>query len=317
MNMQKLKGNFLLLLTALVWGVSFISQSKGVETLSPLAFNGIRSVLGGLVLLPVIALLDFNKKRKGAAVEKINKELLAGGLVCGVLLCIASTVQTAGMVYTSPGKAGFITALYMVIIPIIGLLTGKKPRPVILLSVLIATVGLYLMCIDSKFSINKGDVMIFICAFVFAGHILAVDYFSPKVDGVKLACLQFFVCGIINLIFMFIFEKPELAPILDCSIAIGYSGIMSCGVAYTLQIVGQKYTDPTSASILMSLESVFATLATVVLVACGWELTGGALSAREITGCVLMFAAIILVQLPEKKPASASSKTQEHSVTNS
>lgn len=296
----------MLLLTALVWGVSFISQSKGVETISPLAFNGIRSMLGGLVLLPVIALLDFNKKRKGQPIYKINKELLAGGIVCGVLLCLASTLQTAGMVYTSPGKAGFITALYMVIIPIIGLLTGKKPRPVILLSVMIAIVGLYLMCIDSKFTINKGDIMIFICAFLFAGHILAVDYFSPRVDGVKLACLQFFVCGMINLICMFFLEVPKLSDILDCSIAIGYSGIMSCGVAYTLQIVGQKYTDPTSASILMSLESVFATLATVVLVACGWQLTGGALTLREIIGCIFMFAAIILVQLPEKKKVSIS-----------
>lgn len=295
-----------MLLTALVWGVSFISQSKGVETISPLAFNGIRSMLGGLVLLPVIALLDFNKKRKGQPIYKINKELLAGGIVCGVLLCLASTLQTAGMVYTSPGKAGFITALYMVIIPIIGLLTGKKPRPVILLSVMIAIVGLYLMCIDSKFTINKGDIMIFICAFLFAGHILAVDYFSPRVDGVKLACLQFFVCGMINLICMFFLEVPKLSDILDCGIAIGYSGIMSCGVAYTLQIVGQKYTDPTSASILMSLESVFATLATVVLVACGWQLTGGALTLREIIGCIFMFAAIILVQLPEKKKVSIS-----------
>ncbi|MGN0181049.1 MAG: DMT family transporter [Candidatus Ornithomonoglobus sp.] len=303
MNKQKLKGNFLLLLTALIWGTSFISQSKGVETISPLAFNGIRSALGGLVLLPVIALLDFNKKRKGAETGKINKELVIGGIVCGILLCLASTIQTAGMVYTSPGKAGFITALYMVIIPIIELLTGKKPRPVILLSVLVATAGLYLMCIDSELSINKGDIMVLICAFIFAGHILAIDHFSPKVDGVKLACIQFFVCGFINIVCMLLFEEPELAPILNCGAAIGYSGIMSCGVAYTLQIVGQKYTDPTSASILMSLESFFAALATVVLVACGWELTGGALTAREITGCVLMFAAIILVQLPEKNTA--------------
>lgn len=299
MNKQKMKGNFLLLITAFVWGVSFISQSKGVETISPCAFNGIRSVLGGLVLLPVIAATDIIRKRKGIEVQKLNKKLVAGGIICGVLLCAASTVQTAGMVYTSPGKAGFITALYMIIVPIIGLLTGKRPRPAILLAVLIATAGLYLMCINSKLTINKGDVMVLVCAFLFAGHILAIDYFSPRVDGVKLACLQFFVCGIINLIWVLLFENPQLEPILGCSIAIGYSGIMSCGVAYTLQIVGQKYTDPTSASILMSLESVFAVLATVVLVACGWELTGGALTAREITGCVLMFAAIILVQLPE------------------
>ena len=188
----------------------------------------------------------------------------------------------------------------MVIIPVISLFMGKKLRPIIIISVLVAVSGLYLMCIDSDLSINKGDILTFICSFVFAGHILVIDYYSPKVDGVKLACLQFFVCGIINLIIMFLTEKPQIAPILDCLPAIGYSGIMSCGVAYTLQIVAQKYTDPTSASILMSLESVFATLATVILVACGWNLTGGQLSLREITGCVLMFVAIILVQLPEK-----------------
>lgn len=300
MKNQRLKGNFLLLLTSVVWGISFIAQSKGVEELSPLAFNGIRSVLGGVVLLPVIAFLDHMKKRKGENVFKINKTLILGGFICGIFLCAATTLQTMGMVYTSPGKAGFITALYMVIIPIIGLFTGKKPRPVILLSVLIATAGLYLMCIDSSFTINNGDVLIFICAFIFAGHILVIDHFSPKVDGVKLSCIQFFVCGIINLIFMFMLEEPKLGPVLNSWASIGYSGIMSCGVAYTLQIVGQKYTDPTSASILMSLESVFATLTTVILVACGWNLTGGALEMREIMGCVLMFAAIILVQLPER-----------------
>ena len=192
-------------------------------------------------------------------------------------------------------------ALYMVIVPIIGIFTGKRPRPIILLSVVGATLGLYLMCIDSTFIINSGDIMIFACAFLFAGHILAIDYFSPKVDGVKLACLQFLVCGILNLIYVFIFEEPKLGPILDCWLSIGYSGIMSCGVAYTLQIVGQKYTDPTSASILMSLESVFATLTTVILINLGWDLTGGALTSREILGCILMFIAIILVQLPEKK----------------
>lgn len=298
MKSQKLKGNLILLLTSFIWGTSFIAQSKGVEDISPFAFTGIRSVLGGMVLLPVIAILHFYNKKQGVAAGR-TKTLLIGGIVCGVLLCLASTLQTAGMIYTSPGKSGFITALYMVIIPIIGLFTNKKPDPLIWLSVVIATVGLYLMCIDSTLTINKGDVLTLICAFLFSGHILAVDYFSPRVDGVKLACLQFFVCGTINIICMFIFEQPKLEPILGCWASIGYSGIMSCGVAYTLQIIGQKYTDPASASILMSLESVFATLATVVLVACGWQLTGGALSAREIAGCVLMFAAIILVQLPE------------------
>ena len=163
--------------------------------------------------------------------------------------------------------------------------------------------GLYLMCIDSSLEINKGDVLTFFCAIVFAFHILAIDYFSPKVDGVKLAASQFFVCGALNLIYVFLFEEPKLKPILDCWLSISYSGIFSCGIAYTLQIVGQKYTDPTSASILMSLESVFATLTTVILVALGWNLTGGQLTSREIAGCVIMFVAIILVQLPEIRKA--------------
>lgn len=303
MNRQKLKGNLLLLLTSIVWGISFIAQSKGVELITPMAFNGIRSVLGGVVLLPVIFFLDLGKKKKGIAVQKTDKNLIVGGLICGLCLCVASTLQTFGMVYTSPGKSGFITALYMVIVPIIGLFTGKKTRPVIWISVLIAVCGLYLMCINSEFSINQGDILTLLCAVVFSFHILAIDYFSPKVDGVKLACTQFFVCGFINLIYVFLFEDPKLEPILDCWLSIGYSGIMSCGVAYTLQIVGQKYTDPTSASILMSLESVFATLTTVILVALGWNLTGGQLTGREILGCVLMFGAILLVQLPERKKA--------------
>ncbi len=301
MNKQKLKGNLLLLLTSVVWGISFIAQSKGVELISPVAFNGIRSMLGAVVLLPVILFLDQGKKRKGIPVQKMNKELLLAGIICGTFLCIATTLQTMGMIYTSPGKSGFLTALYMVIVPVIGLFSGKKPSPVIWLSVLIALGGLYLMCMDSSLEINIGDLLTILCAFVFAGHILAIDHFAPKVDGVKLACLQFFVCGLWNLIWMFLFEEPELGPILDCWLSIGYSGIMSCGVAYTLQIVGQKYTDPTSASILMSLESVFATLTTVILVALGWNLTGGALTLREILGCVLMFGAILLVQLPDGK----------------
>jgi drug/metabolite transporter (DMT)-like permease len=299
MKNQKFKGNLLLFLTAFIWGTSFIAQSKGVELISPVAFNGIRNMLGAAVLIPVIAVRGFAARRRGESFIKGGKTLILGGVVCGIFLCLATTVQTMGMVETSPGKAGFLTALYMVIVPIIGIFLGKRPNVLVLISVIIAVAGLYLMCIDSKLTINYGDILIIICAFIFSGHILAVDYFSPKVDGIALSALQFFVCGVLNLGWMFLFESPEIAPILDRWASIGYSGIMSCGVAYTLQIVGQKYTDPTSASILMSLESVFATLATVFLVAIGWNLTGGVMSAKEITGCVLMFAAIILVQLPD------------------
>lgn len=299
---SRLKGNLLLLLTAFVWGVSFIFQSKGVETVPPVAFNGIRCILGGLVLLPVIYFIDKNKEKNGTPVQKFDKKLLLGGIICGTFLCIASTLQTIGMVETSPGKAGFITALYMVIVPIVGIFLGKKPTKAVAVSVLIAVIGLYLMCIKpGEFVITNGDILVLLCAFVFTGHIMAIDYFSPKVDGVKLACLQFFVCGVINLVWMLFEEVPSLKTVADAWLSIGYAGVMSCGVAYTLQIVGQKYTDPTSASILMSLESVFATLSTVILVALGWNLTGGQLSPREILGCVLMLFAIILVQLPEKK----------------
>lgn len=301
MKNTKLKGNLMLLLTAFVWGLSFIAQSKGVEQLSPVAFNGIRSTLGGIVLLPVIYLLDKAKKKNGKQPQRVDKTLIVGGIVCGTFLCLASTLQSMGMVYTSPGKAGFITALYMVIVPIIGLFTGKKLRPSMIIAVLVAVCGMYLMCIDESLSINNGDILIFICAFLFSGHILVIDYFSPKVDCVKLACLQFFVCGILNLTYMFLFESLNTQAVMNAIPSIAYAGIMSCGVAYTLQIVGQKYTDPTSASILMSLESVFATLSTVVLVALGWSLTGGQMNLKEILGCVLMFVAILIVQLPENK----------------
>ena len=301
MNKRKLKGNLLLLLAAFVWGISFIAQSKGVELVSPVAFIGVRTMIGTLVLIPVILVVDGNKRKKGIPVQGWTKDLFISGILCGILLFIATILQTAGMIYTSPGKSGFITALYMVIVPFFSLFSGKKPDGAVWLSVLIAVAGLYLMCIDSSLTVNFGDILTLICAFIFSLHIITIDKFSPRVDGVKLSFMQFFVCGALGLIYIFIFEEPQLKPILDCWISIGYAGVFSCGVGYTLQIVGQKYTDPTSASILMSLESVFATLATVILVALGWNLTGGQLEAKEIVGCVLMFAAILLVQLPEKK----------------
>ena len=298
---NRLKGNSMLLFASFIWGTSFIAQSVGVNSISAFTFTGVRSLLGGLILIPVIYILDSNKKKKNQPVLGVDKTLLTGGIICGILLCIASTLQTAGLIYTSPGKSGFITALYMVIIPIIGLFMGKKISPPIIIAVIGAVTGLYLLCINSGFSINKGDILTFLCSIVFSFHILAIDYFSPKTDGIKLSCMQFLVCGIIDTIIAVIYEKPSVAPILQSWIPLCYSGFLSCGVAYTLQVIGQKYTDPTSASILMSLESVFATLSTVILVALGWNLTGGTLSMREIAGCILMFLSIMLVQLPDMK----------------
>ena len=302
MTKTKLKGNLLLFLTAFIWGTSFIAQSVGMETISPSSFIAVRCLLGSAVLLPVIFVLDKIKAKSGANVQKVDKNLIIGGVLCGVVLFVASVLQTAGMVYTSPGKSGFITALYMVLIPIVRFFMGKKPSPIVILAVLVAVGGMYLLCIDANFAVNYGDVLTFVCAIFFTAHILVIDKFSPMVDGVKMSCLQFFVCGIIGCVAM-LFDTPafDAVSVLACWKPICYSGVLSCGVAYTLQVVAQKYTDPTSASILMSLESVFSVLATSLLVALGWNLTGGALSVREIGGCVLMFVAIMLVQSPDFK----------------
>ena len=285
-----LTGNLILLLTAIIWGISFVSQRVGMEYIKPNTFNGIRSMLGALVLVPVILVREKTGKSNGAG----GKRLLIGGIICGVLLCLASTLQTWGMVYTTSGKSGFITAMYMIFVPIIGLFIGKKIRPLTVLGIISGVVGMYLLSLGgSDLSLNKGDLLTLICAFVFSFHIMAIDRLSGEVDGVKLACLQFFVCGTINIILMLLFDHPDWSVVRSCTVPILYSGIMSCGVAYTLQIIGQRYTEPTPASIIMSLESVFAALA-------GWVLLQEALLPKEILGCVLMFAAIIVVQLPEK-----------------
>lgn len=301
MKTTKLKGNLILLLTAFIWGVSFIAQSKGVEEIPPITFNGIRSLLGGAVLIPVILFSDRQKRKRNIPICKADKKTIINGILCGIFLFLASTLQTVGMVHTGPGKAGFITALYIVIIPILRFFGGVKTRPLILISVLIAVAGLYFMCIDSEISIQSSDIVIFLSAFLFAGHILLIDKISPSADGIKLSCIQFLACGSISLICVLIFENPQLEPILNSGMTIFYSGVVSCGIGYTIQIIGQKYTDPTSASIIMSLESVFSVLATVILSAFGWSLTGGQLEPREIIGCVLMFISTMLVQLPEKR----------------
>ena len=293
MNRTKLKGNLILLLTAIIWGTSFIAQSVGMESISPNAFIGIRCILGATVLLPVIAVIDGIKKKKGEKVLAMDKNLIVGGVICGVVLYCASYLQTAGLIYTSPGKSGFITALYMVFIPIVGLFMGKKLSPIVPVCVVIAVFGMYLLCIDSSFTVNHGDVLTLICALFFTAHIMVIDKFSPKVDGVKHSCIQFLFAGIVGIIAMFIFEEPNMADILACWLPILYAGVLSSGVGYTLQIVAQKHAEPTVASIVMSLESVFAALA-------GWLLINQPMSLREIFGCVLMFGAITIVQLPEK-----------------
>lgn len=293
-----LKNSLLLLLTATIWGVAFVAQSVGMDYVGGFTFNMARSLIGSAVLLPVIWFMGRNSSKKAEEAQGFGsrKDLLWGGLACGILMCLASNFQQFGIKYTTVGKAGFITACYIVLVPILGLFLKKKCSPFIWLAVAMSVAGLYLLCITDGFSIGKGDILVLICAVLFSFHILVIDYYSPKVDGVKLSCIQFLVCGILSGIPALIFEKPEMCAVLTAWQPILYAGVMSCGVAYTLQIIGQKNMNPTVASLILSLESCISVLA-------GWVILGQQLSAREIAGCVIMFAAIILAQLPQKEKA--------------
>lgn len=294
---NQLRNSLLLLLTATIWGVAFVAQSVGMDYVGAFTFNSVRSIIGSLVLLPVIWFLD--KKKAPVDVtpaEKAagRKTLIIGGICCGIFLCLASNFQQFGIKYTTVGKAGFITACYIVIVPIIGLFLKKKCSPFIWVAVALALAGLYLLCITDGFSIGMGDLLVLICAVLFSLHILVIDYFSPKVDGVKMSCIQFLVCGILSGIPAIILENPQISSILSAWLPILYAGVMSCGVAYTLQIIGQKGMNPTVASLILSLESCISVIA-------GWAILGQALSSKEIIGCFVMFGAIILAQLPQKE----------------
>lgn len=300
MNRFVLRQSLLLLLTATIWGVAFVSQSVGMDYVGPFTFNAVRSLIGAAVLVPCIGLLNkLQKKEEGQEVHKKEdkKTLVTGGICCGVILAVASSFQQFGLVYTTVGKAGFITAMYIIMVPILGIFLGKKVGLRLGISVASAVAGLYLLCMTESLRLETGDILVMACAVVFSFHIMVIDHFSPMVDGVKMSCIQFLTCGILCGICMFLFETPKLSMILAAWQPVLYAGVMSCGVAYTLQIVGQKGMNPTVASLIMSLESVISVLA-------GFFLLGEVLSRKELIGCVLMFAAIILAQLPDKKSAA-------------
>ena len=290
---QQIKSSLILLLTASIWGVDFVAQSVGMEYIGPFTFNAIRCVLGGLVLIPVILVLKKKKETGAENQEKEDKKTLwAGGIACGVILCIASNLQQFGIMEASVGKSGFFTALYIVMIPVIGIFIGKRPGIKLWFCVALAVVGMYLLCMkDGSFTIERADIMLLLCALAFSFHILVVDYFSPKVDGVKMSCIQFFVCGVLSAVGMLFTETPDISNIQAAWLPLLYAGLLSCGVGYTLQIVGQKGINPVIASLIMSLESVISALA-------GWVILGQVLSPKEILGCVLMFVAIIITQIP-------------------
>lgn len=276
------------MLTALIWGAAFVAQSAGVEQNGPFTFNTIRMILGGIVLIPCIALFD-KMRHVRLGWRSADKNLWVGGCLCGVALFTGATLQQFGIQYTSAGKAGFITALYVIFVPLCRLFAGKRPGKLLWGSVALAAVGMYLLCMDGSLALSKGDVLVLLGAFGFTAHILIIDHFSQKVDGVRMSCIQFFVAGALSLVCMFLFEAPSVPAILSAWAPILYAGLLSCGVAYTLQVVAQKDTDPTVASLILCLESVFAVLF-------GWLLLGETLSMKELLGCILMFVAIVLAQ---------------------
>ena len=306
---RRMRGNALLLLAAFIWGLSFVAQSEGMKYIGPFAFIGIRSMLAGVslaVFLGIRAAVTSGKRRKGETSRQATEDvteakgtgknlLLLGGVSCGIVLFAATMLQQIGILHNNePGKAGFITALYLILVPLAGVFFRKKIGAKVWIAVVLAVCGMYLLCITEGFHITTGDLYLLGCAVVFTVHILVIDYFSPKVDGVAMSCIQFLLCGGLGMTGMFLTETVELSHVLEAWLPLIFSGVFSGGVAYTLQIVAQKDTEPAIASLLMSLESVFAVFGE-------WLVLGQLMSKRELFGCALMFAGILLTQLPEKR----------------
>ena len=314
---HKLRNTFFLFLTAMIWGAAFVAQSVSMDYIGPFTFICLRSVIGGLFLIPVIIVLDgIRRKSQNESANVVssentlhniemdiekeekqrlswkNKQLIEGGIVCGILLFFANCFQQTGIQYTTVGKAGFITTFYIIIVPLIGLFFKKNCGILTWIGVVIALAGLYFLCITQKLTIQRGDALILCCSVLYAGQILAIDHYNPFVDGVKMSCIQFLTGGVLGAVFMFLFENPSVAMILSAAGPILYTGIMSTGVGYTLQIVGQKGLNPTVAALILSLESVFSALS-------GYVFLHQVLTTRELIGCVLMFIAIVLAQLPD------------------
>lgn len=314
---HKLRNTFFLFLTAMIWGAAFVAQSVSMDYIGPFTFIFLRSVIGGLFLIPVIIVLDgIRRKSQNESANVVssentlhniemdiekeekqrlswkNKQLIEGGIVCGIFLFFANCFQQTGIQYTTVGKAGFITTFYIIIVPLIGLFFKKYCGILTWIGVVIALAGLYFLCITQKLTIQRGDALILCCSVLYAGQILAIDHYNPFVDGVKMSCIQFLTGGVLGAVFMFLFENPSVAMILSAAGPILYTGIMSTGVGYTLQIVGQKGLNPTVAALILSLESVFSALS-------GYVFLHQVLTTRELIGCVLMFIAIVLAQLPD------------------
>ena len=289
---NSIANGFLLLLAAFIWGIAFVAQSVGMDYIGPFSFGASRFLLGAVVLLPVICVRRRQNRKKGIAPAD-TKTTWIGGVCCGLALCAASTLQQVGIQYTTVGKAGFITTLYIIIVPIMGIFLKKKVPGKVWPCACLAAVGMYLLCMSGSLRIGRGDALVLGCAVLFSVQILLADHFVQLADPVEISCIQFLTSGVILTVLMFVFETPQVENFLAAWMPIAYAGILSSGVAYTLQLIGQKGMDPTIASLLLSMESTFSVLA-------GWVILKQKLTVKELIGCVLMFTAVILVQLPGK-----------------
>ena len=298
MNQTKnpLKGSALLVLGSFIWGTTFVAQSMGTNHLDAFSFNCIRNFIGVFALIPVLLVQVYTPKENMVSAQNIfSKDLFLGGLICGTALCLASNFQQLGIEYSTVGKSAFITTLYIVLVPLLGLFFKKKLSLQIWCGVILAMIGLYLLCMkDEAFVLTTGDIYLLLCAFFFTIQITAVDYYAPKVNCIALSMMQFFVTAILSGIGMLFTGLPTMENIIGAIFPLLYAGVLSSGIAYTFQIIGQKHLAPTVASLIMSLESVFATLA-------GWIVLHEILSTKELIGCGLVFAAVILTQLPTFK----------------
>lgn len=307
MKNKVIRGEIFLIITAIIWGTSFVAQRVGMEYIGPFTFTATRFLIGTLSLVPIILLmskLNGNVDKEDKAGN--NKDLLIGGFACGIALFFGISFQQVGLQYTTAGKAGFITALYIVLVPIFGLFLNKKVSKRVWFGLGLAVIGLYLLCVTEGFSISKGDLIV-LCGTVFwAIHILIIDHFAPKVDGLKMSFIQFFTAGILSIITALLTETIQISAIVSSAGPILYTGIVVVGIAYTFQIFGQKGANPTASAIILSMESVFAVLSGMILLR-------EVMSAKEIIGCVLMFIAVILTQIePSKEHKSEEMLTSNY-----
>ena len=285
-----MKSNLLLIITAMIWGFAFVAQRSGMEYLGPFTFNGIRFTLGGISLIPLL-LLNQNRKFDNNKFLPLltDKILLRSGIVAGLILFLGASLQQYGIVYTSAGKAGFITGLYIILVPILGMIFKQKTSSGTWIGALVAAIGLYLLSIKSDFSIELGDLLVLISAFFWAAHVLWISRVSPRTDPIQLAFFQFMLCSILSLITAFVIEVSIFQNIVDAAIPLLYAGILSVGIAYTLQIVAQREVHPANAAIIMSLEAVFAVIGGLIVL-------NETIAFRGLLGCTLMFAGTIISQ---------------------